>query len=57
MTSATLIWCVVLAFFGLNVAVAGWLVLRFTVGAWSALIGFNAILIATCYGIIQVAGA
>lgn len=44
-----IIWGVVLAFFGLNTALIAWFILRFTVGPIWALIGFNAVLVGTCF--------
>ena len=54
-TPGLLIWCVVLAFLGLNAALVGWLVIRFTFGPWWALVVFNAVLIATIYHIYSLA--
>ena len=49
-----MVWAIVLAFFGLNVALAGWLVVRFTAGPVWAMATFNLILIMTIYGILQI---
>lgn len=48
-----IIWCVVLGFLGLNMALVAWFVLRFTVGAFWALVGFNAVLVGTCLSIVE----
>lgn len=48
-----IIWGIVLAFFGLNTALIAWLIVRLTVGPVWALIGFNAVLVGTCFGIIS----
>lgn len=56
MTTALLIWSVVLAFLGLNAALVAWFILRFWIGPWAALLAFNAVLIATVYHILQIAG-
>ena len=53
MTTGTLIWAIVLALFGLNVSLVAWTVLRFTTNAFWALAGFNAILLATIWGIFE----
>lgn len=53
MTTGVLIWCVVLAFFGLNTSLVAWLILRITAGPIWALVGFNAMLVATIYNIVQ----
>lgn len=48
-----IVWAVVLAFFGLNTALIAWVVLRFTVGALGALVGFNVVLAGTVFSIIS----
>lgn len=53
MTAGILIWCLVLAFFGLNMSLVAWVILRFTAGPFWALVAFNAVLVGTCYGILQ----
>ena len=53
MSAGILVWCVVLAFLGLNMATVAWLVLRLTVGGMWAMIGFQAVLLTTVFGIIQ----
>ena len=53
MSAGLLVWAVVLAFLGLNTALVAWLVLRLTVGGLWAAVGFQAILLATICGILQ----
>lgn len=48
-----IIWGVVLAFFGLNIALIAWLIVRLTAGPVWALIVFNAVLAGTYFGIIS----
>ena len=53
-----MIWAIVLAFFGLNTALVAYVVVRLTVpthGPWLALVTFNVVLIATCFGVVYVA--
>jgi len=52
-TAGLLIWCIVLAFLGLNTALVAWFLLRLSAGPIYALVAFNAMLFATCWGIIQ----
>ena len=53
MSAGLLVWCVVLAFLGLNLAIVAWLILRLTIGGIAATLGFHAILATTIFGIIQ----
>lgn len=57
MTTSIAIWCTVLAFFGLNTAVVAYFVVRITTNALWGLLAFNAILMATCWGIVQIVHA
>lgn len=56
-----LVWAMVLAFFGLNTALVAWFIVRFTItgdhGGLLAILAFNAVLIATCFGVVKVASA
>ena len=53
MSAGILVWTVVLAFLGLNIALVAWLVLRLTVGGFWATLGFQAVLVTTIWGILQ----
>ena len=48
-----IIWGAVLAFFGLNIALITWLIMRLTVGPIWALVVFSVALAATYFGIIS----
>lgn len=53
MTNGLLIWCIVLAFLGLNSALIAWFIVRLTAGPIWALVAFNVILGVTCFAIFQ----
>ena len=53
MSAGLLVWAVVLAFLGLNTALVAWVVLRFTVGGFWAMVGFQAVLLTTICGILS----
>lgn len=52
-SAGILVWCVILAFFGLNLALVAWLVLRLAIGGIAATLGFQAILLTTVWGILS----
>ena len=49
MSAGLLIGCIVLAFFGFNLALVAWIVLRLMVDGIWALVGFYTILLATMW--------
>lgn len=53
MSAGLLVWCVILAFLGLNTALVAWVVLRLTAGGFWAMIGFQAVLVTTIWGIVS----
>lgn len=53
MSAGILVWCVVLAFFGLNLALVAWAMLRLTIGGFWAMLGFQTILLTTVWGILS----
>ena len=53
MSAGLLVWCLVLAFFGLNLALVAWLILRVTLGAFWATVGFQAMVLTTIWGILS----
>lgn len=53
MSAGLMVWCVVLAFLGLNTALVAWVVLRFTAGGLWAMLGFHTILLTTVWGILS----
>lgn len=53
MSAGLMVWCVVLALLGLNLALVAWLILRLTVGGFWATLGFQAMLATTIFGILQ----
>jgi len=53
MSTGLLVWCLVLAFVGLNLALIVWITLRLSVGAAAAQLGFYIMLASTCWAIFS----
>ncbi len=53
MSAGLIVWCLVLAFFGLNLALVAWVMLRLAIGGVAATLGFQAILLTTVWGILS----
>lgn len=52
-SAGLIVWCLVLAFFGLNLALVAWVMLRLAIGGVAATLGFQAILLTTVWGILS----
>lgn len=53
MSTGLMVWCLVLAYLGLNTALVAWLILRLTAGGLWATVGFHTILVTTLWGILS----